>query len=217
MIWNGLPSELQHKIVKHIPIRHLRTLQEIRPLEVQHFGTSIVLPGLNDLVRAEARRRVVMTYVRFRLAPDSLEAVMRETGMVLSGSAALEITTPGNFTPQDLDFYCPQRAIETVMSYFVNEAGYIDETTPRDRADYAGLGTGIDTVMSLRHSGDPGLKLNVIQSTSMSPHAPILFFHSTVVMNFISCDGIASLYPCLTSQKKGMSPSVFVEGVLTEL
>lgn len=140
---------------------------------------------------------------------------MKETGMVLSGSAALEIVQPGSCRPQDLDFYCPCDKLAQVMTFFVTVCGFVDETTAKDLADYSGLGTGVKTVKTLRHGEFPALKINVVQSSTASPHVPILFFHSTIVMNFVSNDGIAQLYPALTSRKRGQCCSGCERRLLT--
>jgi hypothetical protein len=48
------------------------------------------------------------------------------------------------------------------------------------------------------------LSVDVITSTSQSAIMPILHFHSTVVMNWISQDGIFSVYPKLTCSHRGL-------------
>jgi hypothetical protein len=55
------------------------------------------------------------------------------------------------------------------------------------------------TLYSVLHD----VKINVIVSLSQSPYAPILFFHSTVVMNVVTADGVASFYPRLTFSMQG--------------
>lgn len=130
--------------------------------------------------------------------------MMQSTGTILSGSAALEMALPGSAPPNDLDFYCPRGQLTSVLTFFVHHQEYVDVTEGTGECDpYGDLWVGIKAVHRMQHTSHPSRTINVIESTTPSPIVPVLFFHSTVVMNFVSSDGLMMLYPTLTSKKRG--------------
>lgn len=175
--------------MKHLPVVQLDMMRE--------------KGDMREAVERELRERVEVWLKRFKLDSAQTLTTMEVTGSVLSGSAALEIAVPGSCVPNDLDFYCP-RSIVRAMMYFLQELqGYVDVTTGKDSRRYGEHITGIRSVRTLQHKDDSALTINVIESSTRSAHAPILLFHSTVVMNFVSSKGIGMFYPTLTTKGIG--------------
>lgn len=172
-------------------------------MPVVHVKILGQIPTEKDIAQAELPRRVQHQLQNFSLQSDKTLAMMRKVNCILSGSAALEIAVPDSCTPGDLDFYCPLKQLRTVVKFFVQKQGYIDTTPGTCPHVYGDHIAGIRAVKTLIHSTDPTLKINIIESTTISPHAPIILFHSTPVMDFVSGDGIGVFYPALTSQRKG--------------
>lgn len=130
-------------------------------------------------------------------------AMMKSTNTILSGSAALDMMMPGIFEPADLDFYCPRGTGVQVALYFYG-AGYRLLPPPTGvRRGYGGICHGLHVVITMRHKEDSSKKINIVESSSLSPHAPVLFFHSTVVMNYVSSEAYTMLYPIMTGAKEG--------------
>lgn len=160
-------------------------------------------PSSKAAVDAELSRRFTACLSNARLDHDATIGMMKATNTILSGSAALEMVMPGTCVPGDLDFYCPVHQAPTVAAFF-NGQGYECLPPPNGvRAGYGCLSLGLSLVLSMRHRDDPTKKVNVVQSLTPSPLAPVLFFHSTPVMNFVTWEGYGVLYPGLTFAKKG--------------
>ncbi|KAH6899546.1 hypothetical protein BKA70DRAFT_1115336 [Coprinopsis sp. MPI-PUGE-AT-0042] len=118
-------------------------------------------------------------------------------GGYISGSAALA-SIPGlnTFTPNDLDFYFPEEAAEPVLDFFLSTrkgsftfergAGLCDKPS----------GTSIPGVSRIwwLAVSKTDKNINIILTSTRSALAPILGFHSTIVMNVICHFGVISLY-----------------------
>lgn len=162
-------------------------------------------PDVKAFAHKELAARFHFWVAQWCLSPERVLNMMQETGCILSGSAALEMAIPGASPPNDLDFYCPCGQLEAVIRFFVETQGYRDVTEGTGEcARYGDLLVGIKAVHRLELVARPCKQLNVIESTTASALAPVLFFHSSVVMNFVSAEGVMMLYPSLTSKKRGM-------------
>ncbi|KAF6742991.1 hypothetical protein DFP72DRAFT_769247, partial [Ephemerocybe angulata] len=135
--------------------------------------------------------------------------MMTETGTVLSGSAALEIVAPGSCEPRDLNFYCPVGTASQVISSLLENEGFAEvptslqailaERTPFSKFE---VNNGIKRLTKMVHQSS-SRTVTVAESISASPVAPILFFHSTLLMNCVTGTGVMSLYPDLTYEHTG--------------
>jgi hypothetical protein len=123
---------------------------------------------------------------------------MKESGVIISGSFALSIIHPGQFTPNDIDFYVTSFGFATVL-LFVQSVGYTIIPSKDSGRKY---GTNL-IVVELKHSLSQKC-INII--TGLEGHAVrfITRFHSTLVMNYISWFGLVSLYPEWTLNKAGL-------------
>lgn len=136
----------------------------------------------------------------WNITPSVGQGMLHRHNAVLSGSAALRVAFPDNWEAGDLDFYCPA----TEFADFCRDLrrfGYVS-TRPVVKTPYWKCSAGIRRIAYLANSVT-GTTVNVIESTTESPLTPIFFFHSTVVMNVVSADGVTSFYPSLTNDKKG--------------
>lgn len=111
---------------------------------------------------------------------------------------------PGSCIPGNWDFYSPRKNLAQVLAFFIDTQGYLLDNKDTKRRQYGKHNHGLRSVYFLHHSENPEVKLNVIQSSTESPHAPLCFFHSTPVMNFVSGTGLGMMYPALTTQHEGM-------------
>ncbi|KAH6904751.1 hypothetical protein BKA70DRAFT_1226608 [Coprinopsis sp. MPI-PUGE-AT-0042] len=62
----------------------------------------------------------------------------------------------------------------------------------------------VNEILAL-HCEASGAKINVMQPSTKSSVTPIIAFHSTIMMNWVSYDGITCCYPLLTFQLQGLS------------
>ncbi|KAF6750729.1 hypothetical protein DFP72DRAFT_1072158 [Ephemerocybe angulata] len=136
---------------------------------------------------------------------------MSETGTILSGSAALKIAVPGSCNPTDLNMYCPKGTAKTVAQYFlenpdirrvplpVKKVGA--ERTPFSKFD---VNRGVRKIYLFHHT-ITGKVITLCESIAESPLVPLLFFHASFVMNYVSGHDVVCLYSALTENYSGLS------------
>ncbi|KAH6888305.1 hypothetical protein BKA70DRAFT_1121506 [Coprinopsis sp. MPI-PUGE-AT-0042] len=117
----------------------------------------------------------------------------------VSGSAALFVAVPCTFKIKDVDIYTPFSKSSNVIT-FLNRQGFHRLDNSTEVEEYSRSGAIAEVVM-LENSSDQ--RINVCRSANESSVTPILLFHSTVVMNWISFDGVTCLYPALTMKHEG--------------
>ncbi|TEB31223.1 hypothetical protein FA13DRAFT_1709680 [Coprinellus micaceus] len=208
-----LPTEIVDAIVGFLPSPVLEILTHS--------------PTFDLMARKHLKSRLSDLMKTWHLPAEGTLTMMRRRNTLLSGSAALQIVDPSSWNPQDLDFYAPSSEFAAVCAWFLTQrytvsdeltSEYMPQTLtgndfefgddlvdlqhnfPRLRVHASNC---IQSVIRLVHPDHPKT-INVIQSTSEHPVAPICFFHSTLVMNFVTGNGAVSLYPGLTQDRKGM-------------
>lgn len=137
--------------------------------------------------------------------------------MVMSGSGGVKVVDASPWTPKDLDFYCPVDNARQALDWF-NKMGYSVADQSKEYVSLSGLNEtvyeeqGVEVHLGARNCikavftmAHPNFSktINLIQSSSSSALAPIVFFHSTLVMNYVSADGVACAYPSLTLNGTG--------------
>lgn len=142
----------------------------------------------------------------FKLPGTEMLSMMKFTDCLASGSFVVNILFPGRFIPGDLDLYTSSVFQQSVILFLRNH-GYTHTKSVYTKhvkgSQYLnGLHT-IDTIFELRHNVNQK-KVNVIVSTGRAI-LPILQFHSTLVMNYISHHGIVITNGALTMQGIGIS------------
>ncbi|KAF5331413.1 hypothetical protein D9611_011868 [Ephemerocybe angulata] len=190
--WLRLPNELKAHIFDFLPLTAVIAFSSVAPT----FG----MYALKRL-----RHRLTVLTERYNLPLYTLLLILDRSNAVISGSVALELVHPTGLIPNNLDFFCPNQEADDLCSFLMSKHYVPVPDTPILPLiidDVPGHNC-IDSVRTLRHSGT-GATIHVIVSTSASPLAPIFSAHSTLVMNFISANGVYSCYPTLTESSTGV-------------
>ncbi|KAJ7429598.1 hypothetical protein B0H11DRAFT_1766922 [Mycena galericulata] len=120
--------------------------------------------------------------------------MLRELGRtdsVISGSSLVPILTGADFTPNDLHVYVP-KAKESQMLLAIEGMGFTNQRT--EARTYSNI-TGIIRVHWLTKADHI---INIVVVDGENALIAILYFHSTIVMNFLSTHGLFCIYPDLT-------------------
>lgn len=120
----------------------------------------------------------------FNLDPQAIMNLLFETKSVISGSLVLLVFFPQLFTPGDINFYVPIGSGGYFMARIANISDYLPVLSCSQGYNSVGC---LDSVFSMI-SNSSGKKINIIVSAMPSAIHPILKFHSTTVMNIISCE-----------------------------
>ncbi|EAU84479.2 hypothetical protein CC1G_01475 [Coprinopsis cinerea okayama7 len=195
-LWDGLSAELQDEIIGYLSLRELHLLCQSEDRE--------------NLARDHLFRRVQAYLGEWGLEIKSTLSVMGATNTVLSGSVGTAVVQGDlDWHPNDLDFYTVREGLESFCEH-LQEQGYKQHLMKEkdygemreDGQEGVGLDFlgfrryvhgGLDRVLTFRNEN--AKKINVVVSCSASPFVPILYFHSTVVMNVITADGVGCFYP----------------------
>ncbi|TEB24047.1 hypothetical protein FA13DRAFT_1714959 [Coprinellus micaceus] len=221
-LFRAISNENKATLISYLPLDYLK-VKALSCLALNDLEDLSHFRQIWGLARRTLKARVHDTILRFRLSPSRTLRMMRRTKTVISGSAALKTIDACGWDANDLDFYSPKEEVQSVLSWFETHRYRIVRscksyslyppaacdppgrryTTPEVAFVQLGANNCIETVFTLQHelSGD---KINVIQSKSSSAVAPIAFFHSTIVMNFISSDTVVCGYPSLTLRGQGL-------------
>ena len=146
--------------------------------------------------------------------------MMKSSSSVISGSAALKFSHPDmllseqNDRLKDLDIYVKRSSSAQVINHLRHTQGFMfsneiivsskpdDTSYPESHYSRFHFKTGIDRIIFLT-KGD--LRIDVIIAASNNSSIfPIIFFHSTIVMNLLTPTMFASLYGPLTKVKFGI-------------
>ncbi|TEB31094.1 hypothetical protein FA13DRAFT_1709940 [Coprinellus micaceus] len=207
-LWDDAPNKIKIAILKHAP---LDTLKSLLPLhELKPLARQALIERVNDIMEL------------FHLRPQVVLEMMESTGTDLSGSAALQVVSPSlSWKPSDLDFYCGFNDVQDVVYCFAGESYEVSMTFDAPYAckkfyTYAPASARpanfearfcanfcIEKVYTLVHQ-ERKLTINIIQSRSPASAAPLAFFHSTLVMNMVSANGVVCAYPDLTLNLKAV-------------
>lgn len=144
---------------------------------------------------------------------NGFRSVLRATGSVISGSAALHVLDSAraeHWQPRDIDLYVPLDHAERVATYITEVEEYVHLETHESWATYTHDSAGFVEV-SKYENGD-GMRVDLIKSATHSSLYPIPFFWSTHVMNYLTADSFCMAYPSLTLQGRGlMNPVALVD------
>lgn len=142
------------------------------------------------------------------IAPFGLEGkqflkLLKKTGAIVSGSAALLMLFPNSFVPGDLDiFVTATDALILSMEIIINYDYVFSQSIGFGPNAYPNTAT-IKAVHWLKHP-TTDKKINIIVVTGTDALEAILHFNATHVMNFITSTGFASAYPDLTMSKNSL-------------
>ncbi|KAF5338586.1 hypothetical protein D9611_012765 [Ephemerocybe angulata] len=189
------PPDIQEYILSYLPLSDLISLASVSSVEGEIHG--------------HIKGRVTKLLVKTGVNHEGLLDVMRRTGTVISGSAALEVAVPGSCTPKDLNLYCGLGKADETAALLLEDSAYEKIPNPvtakmseRRRIETFDLNNGVSQILRFKHKS--GLTLSLIESLSHSPLAPIFFFHNTLMMNCITGDEVISFYPLLSRTMTGL-------------
>lgn len=138
---------------------------------------------------------------------NMLRLILKASGAIISGSAALSVLHDNSFEPDDIDFYVLPKGFPILMTY-LTETGYrLSTAVPDPSEDYPDYGNFIaGMVLTLYHTLDMK-KVNVIVSSDDHLVSTVACFHSTIVMNYIAWFGVVSMYNSWTLRAMGLKVS----------
>ncbi|KAG8907588.1 hypothetical protein FRB99_003512 [Tulasnella sp. 403] len=163
------------------------------------------------IVKKYLQRRVNNIFKEYVKTPLKMREVMRRHNCVISGSSALAFLLGADrkWSSQDLDMYAPSgRDCRKLIQYLQGEGFETNAVRTIPNHNYGDNHINGVTKLVKRGVRDNGqnyeLWIDVIESKSHNPLLPILLFHSTVVINWISADSVTVAYPALTFRHKGV-------------
>ena len=127
---------------------------------------------------------------------DGLRNIMRSTGAVITGDAAIHfLDRASTFEPQEYKIVVPRRSYHTFLTFLiVTLRGYVVERQcskdkmPEDADEDFGIVNRQVVCLGKYY-------MDVICSATETPLLPIANFHSTIAMNFITADAFCIAYP----------------------
>lgn len=185
------------------------------PLEI--FSTIISFASIIPLIRLAStckcarylttleiqrrQRSILYPYVPRTSLVDFL-SIMRKHNIIIGGGTALQFMDPC-FISNDLDLLvaCPKddrlQSLATLKS-FIESFGYEHVPYSEDHVnEYDG-----EHMVQMFHNSDTGRKIDIIVVLdTTSPTSAIFRFHSTIVMNYITADGLYVAYPLLLEKR----------------
>ncbi|RXW19086.1 hypothetical protein EST38_g6764 [Candolleomyces aberdarensis] len=179
----GMDRAKKRNILQNVDLAYLRRLQLKKLIDEIDVGT-VLMDRLDQDLR------------RHGLTAASLLRMMELTDTLLSGSFVHPVLARGILIPNDIDLFTDVESFGMVLSYLKKKGYshrrqiYPQPQSPR-RQGYGMNLQGIRLIFELRNK--KAYKVNVIVSSGR-PLLPILQFHSTPVMNYISHHGVVLLY-----------------------
>ncbi|KAK7696087.1 hypothetical protein QCA50_000730 [Cerrena zonata] len=158
--------------------------------------------------------RLDSIYTRFFTSPVAFRQMQARTGALVSGSAALQFFDRSYYPEADMDIYV-FAGFRFEVAEFLFQDGYefVPEEHQKSKFQLAALDSelnigeyefkGVITVFTFEKKKVDGkvVKAQIVLAAN-GPFEAILGFHSTCVMNVISCDTAYSLYPKATFEER---------------
>ncbi|KAH6902987.1 hypothetical protein BKA70DRAFT_1228150 [Coprinopsis sp. MPI-PUGE-AT-0042] len=197
--WARIPNEMRNEIMSYMNIMDLGNLAKVDPVSAH----------------AHVRHRVRVVLARASLGCSELMELLKQTGSVVSGSAALVVFMPCAFENQGLDIMCPFDQLDRVVAFLeLKDYDFFEtvsvyhaskEETPDSQPFQSSFAItrSIASIHTMVHV-PTGYMVSIVRSRWVSSVAPILGYHSTLLMNWISWDSIVSAYPLLTARRQGL-------------
>jgi hypothetical protein len=180
-------------------------------------------PLTRDMASGELDRRVSELMVKFDLDPPATLTILREVNGYISGSGVLQIINPAPWAPNDIDIYVPSQGAAKLKAFLLRVRRRFKGLNLEFRRGRGRTYTRIPGLSKIWYfkSLSTQKTINVmVTSTKYVPFflgrwqqpqtpthrsalPPIVAFHSTPVMNFITYFGLVSLYGKMTSEQVG--------------
>ncbi|KAG2151978.1 hypothetical protein BD769DRAFT_1658425 [Suillus cothurnatus] len=197
---NGYIGVLSAELQRYI-------MEEMSLPELMIFGSTRKenKDGITDYIAARRRRM----FQHFAINVNDLNALLNRTGSVVSGSCALSLVQAEReaIIPKDMDIYTTEKFETEVLDHLKNKEGYECIKEKVKKTDYDN--TAISRVHKLVREEQ---QVDVITTHWTCALAPILQFHSTAVMNYVTARSIICLYPRWTATNKSfIHPQMYLE------
>ncbi|KAG1880092.1 hypothetical protein F4604DRAFT_1679204 [Suillus subluteus] len=181
----------------------------------------MALPELMDFANTRKENRdgighyIAMRWTKllwcFVSDADAFINLMDRTGTVLSGSCAVSLIQAerGAIVPRDMDVYTTVKFETEVVDHFKSKEGYECMKEIERKTEY-------DSSAILKiHKLEKGEKqVDIIVTHWKCALAPILQFHSTAVMNYVTAWSIVCLYPRWTTTNQSfINPHMYLENL----
>lgn len=179
---NRLPNDTISLILEQLSVRDIISFSQVCRSTRRFYRSSLA--------------HLVKKFISPYISPPKLFLLMRKTWSVLSGSSVLWLLDgfPTRWTPKDLDVYCPLGSREYVVKFWKHEGYTVTyHGNVYVNPEYPHRGRQMSSLRTITKLERGKQRIDVLESRSSSAVEPIHFFHSTVVMNFISADFIVSL------------------------
>lgn len=165
---------------------------------------------LRDIVASELRTRSMSLFrLFFRDRARHFNGLLLLHNAIVSGSTALAFFAwPTSWKPRDLDVYVGDDAYDTFVADFET---YFPITLDADMSTrWRGRYAGIKGVR--RYVTSSGKYIEIIRSGKPNPAAPLWYFWSTVVVNFITPHAAVCAYPNLTAASEALVEYILPSG-----
>ena len=152
-------------------------------------------------VLIELNRCYNATLSTFTTDPFAFRDILRRTGSLVSGSAALWflLRTPDDWSPVDVDILTPRLAFDPVVRLIQDLIGSQAQITFTRRPHGE---PGPYTRRCTIHAGD--FRIDIMESQTDSPFTVMMGYWSTHIMNGLMADSFWSAYPSLTLRGMGV-------------
>jgi hypothetical protein len=198
-------------------IRHI-IMGELDLRSIQNLETGLHkwprAPGIQTETIAMYRFRVSL--IRYLPDPSEFARIMLQTGTIIGGSTALSIIAGGSWAPGDLDLIVAQRYLPRLVDYLKRQGYRFNQDITRERGHYV-RNAEEERLYRFEYycftKGD--LKIDISQCfctnhDAMTPANFILTYHMSFAMNFVSGEGVYSLFPDETFSGRGYRNSFTV-------
>ncbi|KAG1811918.1 hypothetical protein EV424DRAFT_1302830, partial [Suillus variegatus] len=127
--------------------------------------------------------------------------LLERTGTVISGSSMLHLfqAKSAAITLRDMDIYATHEFEGEILSHLKEKEGYKEDLKTERKAEYNT--SAIKRIYKLEKGKK---KIDLIITEWASAIVPILQFHSTAVMNYMTARTFVSLYPKWTKDMKSL-------------
>ncbi|KAI0059554.1 hypothetical protein BV25DRAFT_1782006, partial [Artomyces pyxidatus] len=154
-----------------------------------------------DLAIRGMDRRWNTSLRSFVTTPASFREVMRQTRAIVAGSVALQYLSPHvqeQWTPRNMDVFCPLTTCATVLSHLKLVEGYAQESAETTAPFFAHVWDGAGIVGVIRLVSASGRRVTLYTCEHNSPLMPLTYSWSTLLVNFLTADSFCVTYPKLT-------------------
>lgn len=157
-----------------------------------------------------AMRRIKLFW-RFVVDADAFINLLDRTGSVVSGSCALTLLQAEReaIVGCDMDVYTTEKFETEVLDHFKEREGYKCMEEVKKKTEYDS-----SAILKMHKLQNEDMEVDIIVTDWKCALAPVVQFHSTAVMNYITARSIVCLYPRWTTANKSLvNPRMYLENL----